>query len=137
MSQIPEGYARVTPYLLYADASLACRFLHEAFGFEELASERHVDASGRVTHSALKAIDQVFMLGSPGPEFEGPEKSGTTVHVYVYVPDADAHFERARSAGALIVAEPEDTPYGDRRYAASDTEGHVWWFATYRGDRSR
>ena len=38
------------------------------------------------------------------------------------------HCERARAAGATIVAEPEDQFYGDRVYRALDPEGHVWNF---------
>jgi predicted enzyme related to lactoylglutathione lyase len=30
--------------------------------------------------------------------------------IYVYVEDVDAHFERARAAGARVVYPPEDTP---------------------------
>ncbi len=52
-----------------------------------------------------------------------------TSHVYIYVDDVDKHFEQARSAGATILAEPEDLFYGDRRYGAEDVEGHHWYFA--------
>jgi uncharacterized glyoxalase superfamily protein PhnB len=41
----------------------------------------------------------------------------------------DEHCERARAAGARIVAEPETQFYGDRVYRALDPEGHVWNFA--------
>jgi uncharacterized glyoxalase superfamily protein PhnB len=40
----------------------------------------------------------------------------------------DAHCERARAAGAVIVREPEDQFYGDRVYSAMDPQGHVWTF---------
>ena len=55
---------------------------------------------------------------------------GRTALVYVYVDDVDAHWARAREAGAEIAEEPNDQPYGDRRYAAEDPEGHLWYFAT-------
>jgi uncharacterized glyoxalase superfamily protein PhnB len=132
-SDVPSGYARATPYILYADAERAVRFLRDAFAFEEVEDERVTDGDGRVTHTAMKVIDQAIMVGSPAADFRGPAQVGATVHVYVYVPDADAHCDRARGAGATIVTEPEDAPYGDRRYAAQDTEGHHWWFATHRG----
>ncbi len=127
---VPTGYARATPYLLYADADAACRFLVSAFGFEEVEAERKLDEDGRVVHTALQAIDQIIMIGSPGPDFRGPAEVGQTVHIYVYVPDADAHCAAARRAGAEIVTEPETALYGDRRYAARDPEGHQWWFAS-------
>jgi uncharacterized glyoxalase superfamily protein PhnB len=51
------------------------------------------------------------------------------VGLYVLVDDVDAHYERARAAGAEILEEPADQEYGDRRYAAMDPEGHHWFFA--------
>jgi len=46
--------------------------------------------------------------------------------------DADAHYERAKAAGAEITRELEDTPYGSREYSARDLDGHTWSFGTYR-----
>jgi len=46
----------------------------------------------------------------------------------------DAHFTRARSAGAEILAEPEDMFWGDRTYVAEDPEGHRWTFAQHVRD---
>jgi uncharacterized glyoxalase superfamily protein PhnB len=43
--------------------------------------------------------------------------------------DIDAHCERARRAGAVIVSEPETQFYGDRSYRCRDPEGHHWSFA--------
>ena len=40
----------------------------------------------------------------------------------------DAHCERAKAAGAVIVRELENQFYGDRTYSARDPEGHVWSF---------
>ena len=42
--------------------------------------------------------------------------------------DADAHYERAKAAGATILAAPADQPYGDRSYCVEDPEGHHWLF---------
>ena len=50
---------------------------------------------------------------------------------YVIVEDADAHYERARAAGAEIMLAPEDPEYGGRAYTCSDFEGNVWTFGTY------
>jgi len=51
------------------------------------------------------------------------------------VDDVDAHCRRARAAGASIESEPEDKEWGHRMYAASDPEGHRWYFATPRPRR--
>ena len=45
----------------------------------------------------------------------------------IYVDDVDAHCERARAEGAVILREPKDEPYG-RLYNAADPEGHRWMF---------
>jgi uncharacterized glyoxalase superfamily protein PhnB len=52
--------------------------------------------------------------------------------VAVYVADVDAHYARAKAAGAQIVRELEDTPYGSREYSVRDLEGFLWSFGTYR-----
>ena len=46
----------------------------------------------------------------------------------IQVDDVDAHYERARSAGAHFDSAPSDQPYGQREYGARDPEGHRWWF---------
>ena len=45
-----------------------------------------------------------------------------------YVDDVDAHYERAKAAGAVVRQEPEDRPDGLRMYSVADPEGHVWHF---------
>jgi uncharacterized glyoxalase superfamily protein PhnB len=73
------------------------------------------------------------MLASEFPEmgFESPQDLPTRhSQLLCYVDDVDAHFARAREAGATIVADPEDQPHGDRMYRALDREGHRWLFAS-------
>ena len=54
----------------------------------------------------------------------------------MYVEDLDAHFERARAAGAEITSLPQDTDFGSREYHALDSEGHPWTFGLYLPDVS-
>jgi len=118
----------ITPYLLYKDVAAAIDWLSQAFGFEERL--RYADESGTVTHAELVLGDGEIFLGHPGPDFRSPKDLGAFSDLtHVYVDDVDAHFARAREAGVTIHAEPEDQPYGDRRYDAEDPEGHRWSFA--------
>jgi uncharacterized glyoxalase superfamily protein PhnB len=72
----------------------------------------------------------LLMFGSPGPDFKGPRAIGHwTANLYVDVDDVETHYARAVKAGATIIEEPRDTPYGARRYGAEDLEGHRWYFA--------
>jgi len=48
--------------------------------------------------------------------------------VWARVDDLDAHFERAREAGARLLSDIEDGPDG-RLYRVEDHEGHRWMFA--------
>ena len=59
------------------------------------------------------------------------DAGGVTMSVYCVVTDVDAHFARAKAAGAEITREPVTQDYGGRDYTAKDPEGHVWTFGTY------
>jgi uncharacterized glyoxalase superfamily protein PhnB len=119
---------RIIPYLLYADVEGALDFLARAFGFEERL--RYTGAAGYVSHAEMRLGDGIVFLGDPGDDYRSPKELGhATVLMHVYVDDVDAHYERARAAGAQIREEPADQEYGERRYAAVDPEGHQWFFA--------
>ena len=118
----------VTPYLLYEDADAALDWLARAFGFRE--ADRIAGPDGKVAHAEMDVGDgSSIFLGGPGGDYRNPKAVGRTALVYVYVDHVDAHCARAREAGAGIAEEPNDQPYGDRRYAAEDPEGHLWYFA--------
>ncbi|MGF1467929.1 MAG: VOC family protein [Sandaracinaceae bacterium] len=131
----PDGYQRVIPYLSYADAPAAIAFLTEAFGFEERI--RFPMPDGRIGHAELQLGEHALLLASAYPEMGMASPKGLdAVHaqVLVYVDDVDAHFARAKAAGATIATEPEDQPHGDRSYRAVDPEGHRFIFATHVRD---
>ncbi len=123
----------IFPILRYEDARGAIPWLCEAFGFTECFS---VPESGPlVRHAQLRLGTNVVMLGSVRPEdgLLSPRSLGAaTQALCVQVEDLDAHFERARRAGAEILASPEDTDFGAREYHARDPDGHPWTFTTYR-----
>jgi PhnB protein len=123
----PHGYTRIAPYLLYEDTSAALEWLAKAFGFRERF--RH-PVDGRIDHAEMEFAGGLIMLATPGTDYRSPRRLGqATVVTHVYVDDIRAHFERAREAGAAIVREPTEKPYGTIQYAAEDPEGHVWLFS--------
>lgn len=129
----PENTPRITPYLLYENVSGTIDWLASAFGFVERM--RVPGPDGKTAHAEMRLADGVIMMGCPGPEYQNPKRLGhVTQNLYVYVDDVDAHFERARKAGAKILEEPKDQFYGDRRYGAVDPEGHNWYFAQHVRD---
>jgi uncharacterized glyoxalase superfamily protein PhnB len=55
--------------------------------------------------------------------------STATCSVLVRVLDAQAHHDRAKTAGAEMIRAPQDHPFGERQYTAVDPEGHSWTFS--------
>lgn len=126
----PEGYARVTPYLLYHDCDAAIEFLTGTLGFTEKL--RMSGQDGKTNHAELELEGGLIMLGNPGEDYKSPnELGGRTELTYIYVDDVDAHYQRAKAGGAHIERELEDQFYGDRTYGLHDPEGHAWSFATH------
>jgi len=119
------GRPSIVPYFSYRDAKAAMDFLASAFGFETVQAIDGED--GRLVHGEMRFGDGMIMLGS----VEARPATGSP-GVYLVVADVDAHYERARAAGAEIVYPPEDTEFGTRRYRARDPEGHEWSFGTYQ-----
>lgn len=119
----------ITPYLLYEDVGAALKWLSKAFGFRRFgASTTNLD--GKINHAAMKFVDDLIMMGYPGPKYKNPKRLGhSTQSLYVNVDDVDKHFARARKAGAKILEVPANMSYGQRRYGAEDPEGHQWYFA--------
>jgi uncharacterized glyoxalase superfamily protein PhnB len=122
---------RIVPVLTYQDIPAAHDFLVRAFGFVAGGVERSPD--GQAIHGEVRAGDAPVWLHRvtaahhlDSPTAQDVANSG----LFVYVDDVDAHYERARTAGALIDSAPVDQPYGQREYGARDLEGHRWWFAT-------
>jgi len=127
--------ATVIPALHYRDAHAAIDFLCRAFGFEKKAV--YEDRDGAIAHAELTLGNGMVMLGSVKDTEYGKllvrprDAGGVTMSVYVVVADADAHFVRAKAAGAVITREPVTQEYGGRDYTAKDPEGNVWTFGTY------
>lgn len=112
----------------YQDPRAALRWLEQAFGFELFMLIE--DGEGALVHSEMRFGNAVVMIGSEwSDDHKSPKSIGgkntQTVNIQITT-DLDAHCERARAAGAEILAEPETQFYGDRTYRCRDPEGHIW-----------
>ena len=119
----------VIPVLVYEDIEAAHDYLVRVFGFAGDGVERTPD--GTVVHGEVRLGEARVCLHRPTDTLGSPQ-SLTQLNggLVVHVDDVDAHFARARDAGAVIDSEPTDQTYGQREYGARDLEGHHWWFAT-------
>jgi uncharacterized glyoxalase superfamily protein PhnB len=143
MKPTPAGWPRISSALYYDDAETAIDWLCNAFGF--MVRLKVAGEDGSIVHSELEYGDGLIMVGQSGRADEGKRAwqacqispraidERNTQSLCVHVGDVDAHYERARAAGARIFSEPTTTDYGekywtDRSYGARDPEGHMWWF---------
>jgi uncharacterized glyoxalase superfamily protein PhnB len=101
--------------MVVADPDAAVEFLRAVFG-----------ATGTVhpgRPAELRIGDSLVMVSGTG------ERPPFPALLYVYVADVDSTYERARAAGATVLEEPTDTPYGDRRAIVGDPFGNQFQIA--------
>jgi PhnB protein len=135
VNPIPEGYPRVTPYLIVDGASAAIDFYSSVLGATERM--RMDGPGGTIGHAEVAIGDSVVMLADENPEMNarGPKSvGGTPVSLMVYVADVDDVFGRALEAGAKELRPVEDQFYGDRLGAFEDPFGHEWSVASHIED---
>jgi uncharacterized glyoxalase superfamily protein PhnB len=127
----------IIPAMRYRDAPAAIEWLCAVFGFE-----KHLvvpGENGGIAHAQLVFGNGMIMLGSAreddefGRWMQPPQELGGagSQSIYVIVDNVDAHYARAKAAGAEIVSEVEDQSYGGRLYSCRDPEGHLWSFGSY------
>jgi len=105
----------VTPRLVVPDVAAQVSFLRDVFGATgDIEPDRPAE---------VRIDDSVIMISSIG------EREHFPAFLYVYVDDAEAAFQRAVNAGAEVLEEPLDTPYGDRRAMVRDPFGNVFQIA--------
>lgn len=122
-----------TGFLMYDDVDAAHDYIVRVFGLAPGQILKSDD--GFTEYGEVRAGEQVIGLHpAGGKSYRSPRSvdavTGTTV---ISVDDVDAHYARTVAAGANIVCEPLDRPYGIREYGASDPEGQIWWFASPLG----
>ena len=131
VSNPPQGYHSVTPYMMVRGGAAALDFYAKAFGAEKTMQLDMPD--GGVAHAEMRIGNSLVMLseeneawGTKGPLTLG----GSPMFLMIYVPDVDAAFARAIAAGASEVRPVADQFYGDRSGTLKDPFGHRWTLAT-------
>lgn len=117
------SYQTITPYLTVKRAEQLVEFVKDAFGATEVF--RTIGSAGGL-HAEVTIGDSKLMIGG----YEAVEEMPTALHLYV--PDADAVYQRALDLGATSVEEPVDQFYGDREAGVKDPTGNIWWIATHK-----
>lgn len=134
VNPIPDGYHRVTPYLIVDDGVAAIDFYRRAFGAEELF---RLPMGDKLGHAEIRIGDSILMMSDEWPDMGalGPGKRGGPTSSFVlYVEDADAAFDKAVKAGAKPDRAVENQFWGDRMGTVIDPFGHKWTLGTHVED---
>lgn len=117
-------------HLVYEDVTEAIEWLTRTFGFSE-----HYRYGEPAQGAQMHLGNAWIMLRTARPGSATPAQSGiSTQSLTVFVEDVDAHYQRAKSAGAKIVEELHETAYGERQYGVEDLAGHHWLFSRHARD---
>ena len=121
-SKIPGNYQTVMPYLIVNGAAKFITFMQKVFDAEE--SHRSMRDANRIMHAELLIGGSTIMLAD-STETHGERPAG----MFIYVDDADETFKKALDAGATVITEVADQPYG-RSGGVQDAFGNVWWITS-------
>jgi PhnB protein len=135
VKKIPDGYNRVSPYLIVNGAERALEFYKQAFGAVEIF--RHKAPDGKIGHAEVRIGDTIIMVADefPAHDAHGPRKfGGSPVSLHVYCDDVDAVATKAVAAGGKMKRPVADQFYGDRLGTLEDPFGHTWHLSTHIED---
>ena len=130
------------PCLVYHDAPAAIDFLCRAFGFEKQVVYADPADPQIIHHAQLLLGQAMLMLNSAKDDptqdslrLRTPKQAGgvtACLAATLAESELDAHYQRAKAAGAEIVRELHaNQGYPGRSYNARDPEGYDWDFGTY------
>lgn len=132
---IPDGYPRVTPYLIVDGGVKALDFYKKVFGAKE--KMRMPGPGGKIGHAEITIGESMIMLADEHPDMgaRAPHAfGGTAVSLMVYVEDVDSTVKTALAEGAKLTRPVENQFYGDRLGTLQDPFGHQWHVATHVED---
>jgi PhnB protein len=131
---IPKGYHSLTPSLVFRNADRAIDFYKTVFSATELM--RTLGPGGKIMHAELKIGDSIIFINDTMSKTPTDPEPGATTLMYLvlYVPDADAVFNRAVAAGARVEMPVQDMFWGDLYGKLTDPFGQQWGIATHKED---
>ena len=120
-----------TCFVIIHDPDLAVSFYRDALGLElrnDVAREdfRWITV-GAASQPGVAIVLTNYLNGSPADSdaLAALVAKGALNGVHFHTDDLDASFEQVRAAGAEIVQEPTDQPWGTRDFAVRDPSGNL------------
>ncbi|MEU4364164.1 VOC family protein [Promicromonospora sp. NPDC023987] len=116
----PAGYTNVAPWVVTDDTGAFLDFVAATFEGEELA--RVATGDGAIGHGEIRVGDTVVLAFDRRPDWPAMPSL-----LRVFVTDADAAFDRAVAAGAVVVTPLDNSAFGQRGGRVRDPFGNIWW----------
>ena len=120
-----------TCFVLVHDPDLALGFYRDALGLElrnDVArGEFRWLTVGAASQPGVAIVLTNYLNGSPADQeaLAALLAKGALTGVHFHADDLDAAFAKLREAGAEIVQEPADQPWGTRDFAVRDPSGNL------------
>jgi lactoylglutathione lyase len=116
---------RAFPIVIVTDLP-ATRAFYKELGFEQTFQFPPEGEAGFVT---MTRGGSSIGIGAGG------DREEDDFGYWIYVDDVDATVERLRTAGAPIIAEPEDQPWGERVARTRDPDGNLVYLGAQQAER--
>lgn len=118
-------------FVIVHDSDRALAFYRDALGLEQRSDVGKGDffwvTVGAASQPEVSIVLTNYLNGSPADTdaVAALVAKGALNGVHFNSDDLDASFERVRAAGAEIVQEPTDQPWGTRDFAVRDPSGNL------------
>jgi len=126
---IPANYQTVMPYLILKDAANFIPFAEKVFGAKQTYNTMRDEKT--IMHAEIMVGECTIMFADATEKYK-PQPAG----FFVYVTNADETFKIAVEAGAKILTELSDQPYG-RSGGVTDPFGNSWWFVSIKTNQKQ
>lgn len=124
-NNIPATHQQLMPYLIVKGAAAFADFTQQVFGAKE--THRDMRDAKLIRHAEVMIGNSTILFADATEQF-AVQNAG----LFVYVPDADAAYQKALAAGATTIMEPADQSYG-RSCGVTDPFGNTWWITSLPG----
>lgn len=103
---IRNGLLNVTPYFIVAGADQLIDFVVNCF--DARINDMLRNDEGKIRHAELRIGDSIIEVSEANEKY-----SPVQLAIHLYVRNVDETFRKCLDAGASIIEEPLDKPYGE------------------------
>jgi lactoylglutathione lyase len=118
------GFHSGFPILYVRDLPAALAFYRDLLGFAETFRQPEEGEPVFVSLEQAGTKLGLVVYGAPEAHLGRTPGGGIRFELWLYCDDVDAEVGRLRAAGAEVLREPEDMPWGERLAYVADPDGN-------------